>query len=260
MEDSWASGDSYDFFMGRWSRLVARSFIDWLSPPTGIRWLDVGCGSGALSEVVIKNYKPAEITAIDQSESFVTMAQKNLGSQARCRVGSALALPLVDSSIDITVSGLVMNFIPDPEKALAEMRRVTVPGGIVALYVWDYAGKMDFLRHFWDAAVELNPDAFKLHEGTRFPDTNADGLESLFVRSGFVETITAPIDIVTQFIDFDDYWNPFLGKQGPAPTYVASLNAEDRNNLRDTLYERLSIQSDGSISMAARAWAVSGQL
>jgi ubiquinone/menaquinone biosynthesis C-methylase UbiE len=135
MKDSWASSDPYEYFMGRWSRLVARLFIDWLSPPPGLKWLDVGCGSGALSEAVIRNNEPAEMTAIDQSEGFVAKAQKQLGNLARCRVGNALALPLEDSSVDITVSGLVLNFISEPEKALSEMRRVTAPGGTVALYV-----------------------------------------------------------------------------------------------------------------------------
>ena len=154
-KDSWASSDPYEYVMGRWSRLAARSFVDWLSPPPGLKWLDVGCGSGALSDAITSDHEPAELTAIDQCESFVITAQKRLGSLARCKVGNALALPMKDSSVNITVSGLVLNFIPAPEKALAEMRRVTAPGRTVALHVWDYAGKMDFLSYFWDIQTDV---------------------------------------------------------------------------------------------------------
>jgi len=260
MKDSWISSDPYEYFMDRWSRLVARLFVDWLSPSSGLKWLDVGCGSDALSEAVINNHEPAELIAIDQSEGFVITAQKCLGSRAHCRVGNALALPLADSSVNITVSGLVLNFIPGPEKAIAEMRRVTAPGGTVALYVWDYAGKMDFLRLFGDIAAELNPKASGFHEGKRFADSSADSLKDLFAHAGFLETVIAPIEIETHFYDFDDYWKPFLGGQGPAPTYVASLDESEKNNLRDALSERLPIQSDGSIIMFARAWAASSQV
>jgi ubiquinone/menaquinone biosynthesis C-methylase UbiE len=148
MKDSWKAGDPYEYFMGRWSRLVAQLFFDWLSPSSGLNWLDIGCGSGALSEVIINNHNPAALIAIDQSEGFVRITQKRLGSRAHCTVGNALSLPLEESSVNITVSGLVLNFIPEPEKALSEMRRVTDVGGTVAVYVWDYAGEMDLLRHF----------------------------------------------------------------------------------------------------------------
>lgn len=255
MKESWQSGDPYEYFMGRWSRLVADSFTDWLSPSTGLKWLDIGCGSGALSEVIINSCKPEKVTAIDQSDGFVSTAQKRLGSFADCKVGNALSLPLEDSSVNTTVSGLVLNFIPEPEKVLAEMKRVTAAGGTVAAYVWDYAGKMEFLNHFWDIAVELNPKASNLHEGQRFPEANADGLKEIFKHSGLVEVETAPLDINTDFSDFDDYWKPFLGGQGPAPTYVLSLDKPERDKLRDALLERLPIQADGSIPMLARAWA-----
>jgi SAM-dependent methyltransferase len=258
MEDSWQSGDPYEYYMGRWSSLVAKLFTDWLSPSSGIKWLDIGCGSGALSAAIINRHKPEKVTAIDQSKGFVSTAQKRLGSLADCMVGNALSLPLEDSSVNTTVSGLVLNFIPEPEKALAEMRRVTTVGGTVAVYVWDYAGKMDFLNHFWDIAVELNPAASNLHEGHRFPESNAGGLKEIFKRSGFVEVETAPLEINTDFRDFDDYWKPFLGGQGPAPTYVLSLDKSEREKLRDALLMRLPIQADGSISLRARAWAVKG--
>jgi ubiquinone/menaquinone biosynthesis C-methylase UbiE len=260
MKDFWESGDPYEYYMGRWSLLVAESFVDWLSPSSGLNWLDIGCGSGALSEAIIKNHKPAALTAIDQSEDFVKTAQKRLGNRAHCRVGNALSLPLDNCSVNIAVSGLVLNFIPEPEKALSEMKRVTDARGTVAVYLWDYAGKMDFLRHFWDAAVEIKPEVLNLHESKRFPDSNAKALKRLFKKAGFVDIETAPIEITTHFRDFDDYWKPFLGGQGPAPSFVLSLEEGEKNKLRQKLKERLPTRLDGSISMVARAWAAKGKI
>jgi SAM-dependent methyltransferase len=260
MGDTWDSGASYELFMGRWSRLVATSFVEQLSPAHGLQWLDVGCGSGALSEVIIQSAKPAALTAIDQSENFVSTAQERLGNQAECKVGNALNVPLDDFSVDATVSGLVLNFIPESAKALAEMKRVTAPGGTVAIYVWDYSGKMDLLNYLWDAAVELNPEALSLHEGKRFSDSNPVSLEGLFEESGLKEITAFPIEITMQFRDFDDYWQPFFGGQGPAPSYVLSLSEFERGQLKDALVERLSYRAEEPISLAARAWAVKGRV
>jgi len=165
---------------------------------------------------------------------------------------------LDNASVDIAVSGLVLNFIPKPERALSEMGRVTYAGGTVAVYIWDYAGKMDFLRHFWDAAAEIKSEALGLHESIRFPDSNAGELKRLFEKAGFVDIETTAIEINTEFRDFDDYWKPFLGGQGPAPSFVSSLDEDKKSKLQHSLKVRLPAQLDGSISMVARAWAAKG--
>ncbi len=260
MHDAWESGDPYEYFMGRWSRLVARKFIEWLTPPAGLKWLDVGCGSGALSAAALDHCEPVRLTAVDQSAGFVAATQQRLGARAECKVGNALALPLDDDSVNVAVSGLVLNFIPQPEKALAEMKRVTALGGVVAVYIWDYAGTMDFLNHFWDAAAELDSTATAYHEGRRFPDANGAMLQKLFTETGFTDIAVAPIEIETHFADFEDYWQPFLGGQGPAPTYLLALDEADRTKLYDAIYARLPVQADGSIPMVARAWAVKGHV
>lgn len=258
LQDSWQSGDSYEYYMGRWSKLIAEQFVDWLSPGPGLDWLDVGCGSGALSEAVINRHSPAAVIAIDQSEGFVRTAQQRLGNRATCKIGNALSLPLDDESISIAVSGLVLNFIPEPEKALAEMQRVTRKDGTVAVYIWDYAGKMELLNYFWDVAVELDPGASCLHEGRRFPDANAEQLIETFDRVGFSEVEAVPLEIVAGFADLDDYWKPLLGGQGPAPTYVSKLDDRERGHLKEALAQRLPVNGDGSIKLSARAWAAKG--
>ena len=257
MKDQWELGDSYEYFMGRWSRLVSQLFVERLAPSPNRKWLDVGCGTGALSATVLDKASPAELVAVDSSAGFVKSLQQKLGSSARCEVGNAMDLPFADNAFDYVVSGLVLNFIPDPQQALREMKRVSSPGGTVAVYVWDYAGKMEFLRYFWDAVRTLDPSAAALHEGTRFPHSNEAGLQAMFKAAGLVNSTVEPLEIDTNFTSFDDYWKPFLGGQGPAPTYVLSLNDERRGTLRDYLRDHLPIRDDdGSIPMTARAWAV----
>jgi hypothetical protein len=155
----------------------------------------------------------------------------------------------------VVVSGLVLNFVPDQLAALREMARVAGSAGTIAAYVWDYAGKMELMRYFWNAAVELDPDAGKMDEGVRFPQCRPEALEALFTRAGLHDVEVKAIDIPTLFASFDDYWQPFLGGQGPAPAYVMSLDETARARLRDRIRERLPARADGGISLIARAWA-----
>jgi SAM-dependent methyltransferase len=156
------------------------------------------------------------------------------------------------------VSGLVLKFLPSPERAVAEMVRVTRPGGVVAAYVWDYAGRMGLIRHFWDGAVALDPGARERDEGRRFPLCDPDRLDALFRTAGLGLVASRAIDVPTAFRDFDDYWQPFLGGQGPAPGYAMGLDEGRRAAPRDHIRSRLPISPDGSIHLVARAWAVRG--
>ena len=253
--DTWERGSPYEQYVGRWSRRVAPRFLAWLGMPAGRKWLDVGCGTGALCAAILDRCAPSTVAAVEPSEGFLETAKQNLADRAALHQGSATAIPLGDASVHVVVSGLVLNFVPDQPAALAEMARVTVAGGTIAAYVWDYGGKMELMRVFWDAAVEIDPEASKLDEGVRFPLCRPEALEKLFVGAGLRGVAVKPIDIPTRFTTFDDYWEPFLGGQGPAPAYAMSLDATARARLRDRIRERLPIQTDGSISLTARAWA-----
>lgn len=255
VSDTWERGSPYEQYVGRWSRQVAPRFLSWLNIPAGRRWLDVGCGTGALCAAVLDRCSPSSVAAIEPSEGFLRTAKENLAGRVALHQGSATAIPLNDASVDVVISGLVLNFVPDQRAALLEMARVTAKGGTIAAYVWDYAGKMELMRHFWAAAVELNPDAAKLDEGVRFPLCRPEALQELFASTGLEEVETKPIDIPTPFASFDDYWQPFLGGQGPAPAYAMSLDETARIRLREHIRERLPIAADGSISLNARAWA-----
>jgi SAM-dependent methyltransferase len=255
VSDSWERGDPYEQYVGRWSRRVAPPFLSWLGIPAGRKWLDVGCGTGALSAAIVDHCSPSSVTGVEPSEGFLKTARRHLAGRAVLHQGSATAIPLDDASVDVVVSGLVLNFIPDHRAALAEMARVTDNGGIIGAYVWDYAGKMELMRLFWDAVVQLNPDAASMDEGTRFPLCRPEALVELFESAGLNGVEVMAIDIPTPFASFEDYWQPFLGGQGPAPAYAMSLDETARARLGDRIRERLPVQADGSISLTARAWA-----
>jgi SAM-dependent methyltransferase len=259
--DPWTTGESYEPYIGRWSRLVARELVTWLAVPEGARWADIGCGTGALSETILAHAKPAVVTAVDASETYIATARRRLAHDARARlvVGDGCALPLGDATTDAAVSGLVLNFVSDPVRMAKELARVVALRGTAAAYVWDYAGEMQLIRRFWDAAVALDANARALDEGARFPICTREALATTWTEAGLADVEVRAIDVPTNFADFDDYWRPFLGGQGPAPGYAMALDAERRDALRTRLEETLPFEADGSIRLVARAWAVRGR-
>jgi len=258
ISDTWEHGDRYERYIGRWSRRVAPPFLAWLALPAGRRWVDVGCGTGPLAGAILDHCAPASVVGVEPSEGFARTASANLAGRAEVRHGSATEIPLADSSADAVVSALVLNFVPDPPAALAEMARVLVPGGTIGAYVWDYSGKMEAMRLFWDAAVELDPAAAQLAEGIRFALCRPDALVDLFTGAGLESAEATAIDIDTPFASFEDYWQPFLGGQGPGPAYLMSLSESARARVRETIRARVPTRSDGSLPLVARAWAVRG--
>ena len=260
ISDTWQRGNAYEQYVGRWSRRVAPAFLSWLSIPVGRRWLDVGCGTGALCEAILDRCSPSSIVGVEPSEGFLKTAREKLTGRAALQQGSATAIPLGDGSVDVVVSGLVLNFVPDQRAALVEMARVTADGGMIAAYVWDYVGKMELIRIFWDAAVELNSNANEMDEGVRFPLCHPETLKELFAGAGLQGIEVKPIDVATQFANFEEFWRPFLGGQGPAPAYVMSLDESARARLRDRIRERIPTSRSGAILLTARAWATRGRV
>src|SRR5437588_10409936 len=235
-KDRWASGAAYEPYVGRWSRVVARQVVAWLGIPQGARWLDIGCGTGALSQTILDVAAPRQITGIDPSEGYITFARQQVRDRrVRFRLADAQALPEAPASYDAVVAGLVLNFVPQPNRAVAEMHRVARVGGTVAVYVWDYARQMQLIRSFWDAAVALDPAASKLDEGQRFPICQPEPLMQLFRTEGLREVEVRMIDIPTVSRDFDDYWSPLLGCQGHALGYTMSLSEKHRRAVRECL-------------------------
>jgi SAM-dependent methyltransferase len=259
-QDVWAVGAAYEAYVGRWSRAVARELVRWLGVAPRSRWLDVGCGAGALTEAIIEHAAPRAVLGVDRSRGFVAHARARLAGAGRAsfQVGDAQALPLRAGRFDAVVSGLVLNFVPRPDAMVAEMARAGRAGSTIALYVWDYSGGMELMHRFWSAASALDPAAAALDEAVRFPDCAPAPLEARFRAAGLCAVEARPIVVPTRFRDFDDLWAPFLGGQGPAPAYAVSLSEERRAALRERLRGALAAAGDGSIRLAARAWAVRG--
>jgi SAM-dependent methyltransferase len=256
--DAWSSAEPYEPFMGRWSRLLATEVVSWLDPRPGLRWLDVGCGTGAVSDAVLTGAAPTSIVGVDPSAAYLAAAGARLKDpRVTFSVGGADALPVPDSSVDEVICGLVLNFVPDPGAALREMRRALLPGGTAAAYVWDYADGMQMLRHFWDAATAEDPAASASDEGD-FPICREGGLEEAFATAGFDDVRGQAVEVLTTFRDFDDYWTPFLGGQGTAPAYCATLSADVRERIRARLQSTLRPEPEGTITLRARAWAARG--
>ena len=256
MSDLWQSGAGYEAYVGRWSRLVAQRFIANLAIPAGARWVDVGSGTGAVTETILQTADPESVVGVEPSDAFVSFARAQVTDlRARFEVGDGAALPLPRAAADAAVSGLVLNFVPDAVAMLGEMRRVTRAGGTVAVYVWDYADGMAIMRHFWDAAIEQDATVADKAESLRFEICRPDPLREAFAAAGMPDATVEAIDVPTVFRDFDDYWLPFLMATAPAPRHAMSRSDADREDLRRRLQARLPTQRDGSIHLTARAWA-----
>ena len=257
--DRWTAGDAYESYMGRWSRLVAREFLAWLGADSQRHWLEVGCGTGALTSSICTLCEPASLVACDPSAPFVEFARSTV-SDARvdCVTADADTLPGRAHGFDIIVSGLVLNFLSDPAAALAAMRERLRSRGVVAAYVWDYTDGFEFLRYFWEEAVAFDPGAASMDESQRFGEWRLPHIRSLFEAAGLSQVESTALTVPTTFATFDDYWRPFLGGTGPAPGYVASRTPPQRDALAARLRTRLPAAPDGSIRLEARAFAVRG--
>jgi SAM-dependent methyltransferase len=254
--DAWSAARSYDHYMGRWSRRIAVKFVEWLAPPRDAAWLEIGCGTGALTEIILAECAPRSILSIDPSQDFVAYAGSAIHDErASFEVADARELPAQGASIDVVTSALVLNFIADRPAALAEMRRVLKPKGLLSFYVWDYpGGGIGFIDAFWKAAAEVDQGAAALDEGRRFPFCTREGLAAICREADLRSLAIEPIEIETAFPDFEALWQPFTLGAGPAPGYCVKLPEDHRAALKARLADAL--EADGPIRLIARAWAV----
>jgi SAM-dependent methyltransferase len=251
-------GAAYERFMGRWSQAAGAIFLDWVAPPRQARWLDVGCGTGIFTELVLDLCSPAAVIAIDPSSAQIELARSKLVAQrADFRVADAQALPFPDDAFDVVASALVINFIPDRARALAEMRRVGRPGAVLAGFVWDFAGSsspgspLRRAMHRIGAEVAVVP-------GT---DTSRlDAIHRLFAQAGLHEIATSTIDATVSFPDFDELWKSQTQSCNPTSKVIAALPDSDRAKLVAALRAELPAGADGGIAYSARANAVKGRV
>ena len=251
----------YESFMGRWSRLLAPSYIAFAGIKKGDRVLDVGAGIGSLASALEATTAASEVTGVDPSEGFITYAKKNAKSaRVRFEVGDAQALQYKDASFDQTMALLVLNFVPDHNKAIGEMRRVTRPQGVVSACVWDYNAGMEMLRFFWDEVVAQDP-AMAPKDERNMKLSREGQLGELWKKAGLVNVQEKPLVIEQTFTSFDDYWGPFLKGAGPGGAYVVSLADDRRQQLEARMRKRLlGNRQDGAFTLKARAWCARGEV
>ncbi len=248
-------GAAYERFMGIWSRLVGESFLDWLRPKSAKRWLDVGCGNGAFTEMIVKRCAPTAVSAIDPSDEQLAYARKQPAARiAEYRKGDAMCLPYPDDSFDIAVLPLVIFFVPDPAKGVAEMARVVVPGGTVAAYAWDMLGggfpydtlKAEILQSGVEIPVPPNVEASRI-----------ETMRDLWSRAGLNDIETREISVQRTFADFNDYWTTILGAPSVG-SILSAMSIEDLELLKKRMRDHLSVDITDTITLSARANCVKG--
>lgn len=250
---------AYERYVGRWSRVVAKPFLAWLGVAPGGRWLDVGAGTGILTQAILDHAAPATVVAVDLSDQYLAYARTAVpDGRVEFVTGDAGALALDGPAFDAAVSGLLLNFVPSPRDAALGLAAAVKPGGTAASYVWDYGDRMQMMRHFWDAAIAVDEAAEAFRAAARYDICDPDALRALFESAGLSSVEVTPIDVVTPFASFDDYWLPFLGAQGSVAKYLRSREEAQREAIRERLLVDLPIGSDGTIPLSARAWAVKG--
>ena len=258
--DFFDAATAYWRFMGRWSRQVAPLLASFARVRDGDAILDVGSGTGALSAALADAFPSVRVTGVDPSRAYVGYAQgQSPDDRLQFVVGDAQALEFPDATFDKALSLLCLNFVAAPERAVREMIRVTRRGGVVAAAVWDYGEGMEMLRVFWDEAVALDP-AIASRDERRMPLCREGELAELWRSAGLEAVDQQPLVTTLHFTSFDDYWQPFLGGQGPAGAYTAALSADRQAQLRSRIRDRLLPAADGPFILRARAWAAKGQI
>jgi SAM-dependent methyltransferase len=241
--------------------LVAPRFLEWIDVSGHGRWLDVGCGTGALIQAILDAESPREVVGVDPSSAYIAYARRQIADErVRYEVGDARSLPVASNQYDAVVSGLVINVLPTSGQSTAvrEMTRAARRGGVVASYVWDYARGIGLRAHFWEAAVALDPSAVEYDERTRYPICALDQLQQLFGSAGLHAVETGEIEIDARFQNFDDYWQPFLAGYGPASAYLLALPISEQERLRDRLQTVLAPDASAPFSLPVRALSVRG--
>jgi ubiquinone/menaquinone biosynthesis C-methylase UbiE len=251
--------EAYDWRAGRWSQSVGRSFVEWLGCPPGLRWLEIGCGAGALSRAILEKGEPGKLIGIDPSEADLAQTRQTLrDGRAEFQQGVMEALPFPDRSFDVIAAGLVFNFLKDAPLAFREMQRVANPGGCLAGYVWDFAGEMQVVRRFWDAAIAVDGAAAFADQAAIFPFCRPEQLRQLFIDSGLHNVDVQPISATAQFPDFTTYWAALMAEDWTGGRFVNGLSEIAQQAIRKRLYESLPLRDDGSFVLLTRAWAARG--
>lgn len=251
---SFDDSTAYERFMGRWSRAVGPIFLEWLASPSGARWLEVGCGTGIFTELILDAYSPVSLYAVDPVKAQIDHANRQPASQrADFRVADAQALPFPDGAFDIVASALVINFIPDQSRALSEMRRVLRARGVVAGYVWDFAAERS---PSWPLRVAMRRFGADVPQVPGTEESSLDKLSSLFEQAGFEKIAARSIEVTLPYSNFDDFWQAQTPSYNPITKTIAAMSRNERAKLMETVRMELPVGPNGRIEYSARANAI----
>lgn len=252
----WNDPVRYEAYVGRWSRSLAPRFLNWLALPTGLKWLDIGCGTGALTSAILEHCDPSEVVGIDSSADYLASAQAICQDpRVQFHIGDANVLSFPSTSFDVSVSALALNFITY-DRALAEQRRAVRPGGIIGAYVWDYAGEYEFARRFWDAALSIDSRAAAYDPGRKAALCREKTLGDALVTVGCQGVETCALDDEAEFPSREAYWRTFDGRQGSTSEYLSLLTDEEHLRLKDAVLSNMN--PTGPVKLKVRALAVKG--
>jgi trans-aconitate methyltransferase len=257
-KEQWDNTQGYDLYVGRWSQLISQDFIDWLNPKSNLKWLEIGCGTGALTKVIVDKCSPAYLLAVDKSDSYLTKAKESIDSKNVDFSNVDLSSYPLKEEFDQVTSGLVLNFIPQIHELLLHLMKNLRSGGQLSAFVWDYGGHYQPMRHFWDAAKEVSPGAEKYDAGVKFDICTKEKLIQLFELLGLNEVQFTTIERIATFRNFDDYWLPIASAQGSVTEYISTLAEKEKDRLKETIKRRLPIAFNGEIKLIISALAVKG--
>lgn len=254
-----SDGAAYEVFLGRWTRRLAETLLDFAAFPDTGDLLDAGCGTGGLASAMAVRWPGRRVVGIDIAPAYIDFAKRSAGDQRPAYdLGDVCHLPYADASFAGAASQLILNFVGDPDRAVREMRRVNRPGGVIVAAIWDFRGGLVYQHLFWNVATLLDPEAGVIRDRLfSTPLALPDGLMRLFASNGLMRPERASLTIRMDYADFDDYWRPLLGGQGPVGTYAAGLPTERRTQIESAVKRAyLAGGPDGPRSMTATAWAV----
>lgn len=258
-KESWNDSNAYDLYVGRWSRRIAGDFMQWLQPQANLSWLEVGCGTGALTTEILNSARPLRILAIDKSGAYLTKARSYISSPRVSFSKTDLSALDAGAEFDYITSGLVLNFLSDVEEKLKCMKQYLRPGGSISAFVWDYAGHYQPMRIFWDSVKQLYKEAERFDAGIKYPLCSESNLTALFRSVDLSNIRFTKIEKIATFRDFDDYWLPIASAQGSVTEFLDTLNEGKKNDLKALVKSRLPMSLNGEIKLILSALAIEGR-
>ena len=254
----WKDANAYDLYVGRWSKLISADFIEWLDPRPNAKWLEIGCGTGALTSEIVAHRSPSHLLAVDTSEIYLTEARKLINSAQVSFLNADLTIVEIPDEFDEITSGLVLNFIPGIEQMLFKTLNNLKKGGRISAFVWDYAGHYQPMRHFWNAARDVHEHADKFDAGIKYKLCRKENIISLFESLKLSHVKISNIESIATYVDFEDYWLPIKSAQVSVAEFLATLTSNEIMMLGDHLRSRLPISSNGEIKLIISALAIEG--